>query len=82
MNNITKSIGVAALISLIVVAPFALLELRYNTETSRNLIHFPVPVFGLLWFLATIFIIIVASIVRTVGRFGHGGLLFCNEDLA
>lgn len=66
MNNSTKNIGAAALISLILVAPFAFLELRYNTETSRNLIHFPIPVFGVLWLLATVFIIIVASIVRTV----------------
>src|SRR5262245_42785174 len=66
MNNNMKSIGAAALISLILVAPFAYLELRYNTETSRNLIHFPIPVFGLLWFLATVFIVLVASIVRTV----------------
>jgi hypothetical protein len=66
MNNNAKNIGVAALISLILVAPFAFLELRYNTETARNLIHFPFPVFGLLWLLATVFIIIVASIVRTV----------------
>ena len=71
MNNNTKSIGVAALISLILVAPFAFLELRYNTETSHNLTHFPISVFGLLWFLATVFFIIVASIVRTV-RAGDG----------
>jgi hypothetical protein len=58
MNNITKSLGAAAL--------FAYLELRHNTETSRNLIHFPIPLFGMLWFLATVIIIIVASIVRTV----------------
>jgi hypothetical protein len=71
MNNITKSIGVAALISLVLVAPFAFLELRYNTGTSRNLINFPIPLFGLLWFLATVFIIVVISIVRTV-RAGDG----------
>lgn len=71
MNNITKSISVAALISLVLVAPFAFLELRYNTGTSRNLINFPIPLFGLLWFLATVFIIVVISIVRTV-RAGDG----------
>jgi hypothetical protein len=66
MNNITKSLGAAALISLILVAPFAYLELRNSAETSRNLSHFPIQLFGLLWFLATVFIITVASIVRTV----------------
>ena len=66
MNNNTKNIGAAALISLVIVAPFAFLELRYNAETSRSLIHFPLPVFGLLWLLATAFIITAGSIVRTV----------------
>jgi hypothetical protein len=66
MNSNVKSIGAAALISLILVAPFAFLELRRNTETSRNLIHFPIPVFGLLWLLGAVIIIIIASIARTV----------------
>ena len=65
-KNIATTLIWAALISLIFVAPFAFLELRYNTETSRDLLHFPVPVFGLLWLLATAFIIAIAPIVRTI----------------
>jgi hypothetical protein len=70
MNNNTNSIGIAALISLIIVAPFAFLE-WYNAENSRNFINFPIPLFGLLWLLATVFFILVASIARTV-RAGDG----------
>jgi hypothetical protein len=70
MNNRTKYIitafGAPALMSLILVVPFAFLELRYNTETSHNLIHFPLPLFGILWFLGTVFLITVAQLVRTV----------------
>jgi hypothetical protein len=71
MNSNAKSIGAASLISFILVAPFAFLEFRYNTEISRDLIHFPILVFGLLWLFATVFFIIVASIARTV-RAGDG----------
>jgi hypothetical protein len=70
MNNGKKytmtTFGAAALINLILVVPFAFLELRYNTETSRNLINFPILIFGMLWFLGTVFVITVAPIVRTV----------------
>ncbi|HKQ78774.1 MAG TPA: hypothetical protein VJ810_34065 [Blastocatellia bacterium] len=66
MNNHVKSIGAAALISLILVVPFAILELLSNAETSLNLINFPILVFGLLWLLATVFFIIVGAILRTV----------------
>jgi hypothetical protein len=63
MNNITKSVVAAALISLILVAPFAFLELRYG---SHNYSNFPVALFGALWLLGTIFLITIAPIVRTV----------------
>jgi hypothetical protein len=66
MNNTVKSIGASALIGLTLVAPFAFLELRRNIENSRNLVHFPIPLFGLLWLLATVFFIVATSIARSV----------------
>ncbi len=63
MNNKTKTIGVAAFISLILVAPFVFLELRYG---SHNYSRFPIVLFGMLWALGTVFLITVAPIARTV----------------
>jgi len=55
----------AALISLLTVVPFAILELR-NNSGSRNFSHFPFPLFIFLWLLSIAFIIGGAPIVRTV----------------
>jgi hypothetical protein len=65
-NYTMTTFRAAALINLILVVPFAFLELRNNTEISRNLINFPILIFGMLWFLGTVFVITVAPIVRTV----------------
>lgn len=66
MSKTVKSIGASALIGLILVGPFAFLELRRSIENSRDLAHFPIPLFGLMWALATIFFIVAAPIARTV----------------
>jgi hypothetical protein len=84
MNNKTKSIittfGAAALISLILVLPFALLEFRFHTVNSRNALDY-VALFGLLWLLPTAFIIVLMPMARAL-RAGNsilanpGALLF------
>ncbi len=67
MNDKTKRIvitfGAASLISLILIAPLAFLQLRYG---SRNYPRFPFELFGMLWFLGAFFLITVEPIVRTV----------------
>jgi hypothetical protein len=64
MNDKTKRIvitfGAAALISLILLAPFAFLQLRYG---SHNYSRFPIELFGALWLLGAVFLITVAPIV-------------------
>lgn len=55
----------AALISLILVLPFALLEALNNTITRRNAPGL-VLLFGVLWLLPTAFIVILMPIVRNV----------------
>lgn len=60
----------AALISLILVLPFAILEFRFNTVNPRNALDH-VVLFGLLWLLPMAFVIILTPIVRTV-RAGNG----------
>jgi uncharacterized membrane protein len=60
----------AAVISSILVLPFAILESLNNTITRQNaagLLLF----FGLLWLLPTVFIVILVPIVRTA-RAGNG----------
>jgi len=65
----SKSIAIdltsAALISLILVLPFALLESLNNTITKQNAPSF-IVLFGLLWLLPTAFIHILVPMVRTV----------------
>ena len=77
MNNDTKSIfttfGAAALIGLLLTVPFVLLEWRYNTAQMPSLLHFPLPLFGILWLLPTVFIITVAPVARAIRS--DGGLL-------
>jgi hypothetical protein len=65
-KSIIATIGVAALISLILVAPFALLELWYNTTKTSSYSHFPFPLFGLLWLLPTVSIVTAAPILRAI----------------
>jgi len=70
MKNITTTLGSAALISFILVLPFAILESVNHTITRQNAPGL-IMLFGLLWLLPTVFIVILAPIVRTV-RAGSG----------
>lgn len=63
IKRIGATFGAAALISLILVAPFVFLELRYG---SHNYSKLPMVLFGTLWFIGTIFLITVSPIVRTM----------------
>lgn len=69
MNNKTKrmvtTFGPAALMSLILVLPFAILESLNQIITKQNATGL-ILLFGLLWLLPTAFIVILVPIVRTV----------------
>jgi hypothetical protein len=65
MKRRLTTAGAAALISLLLVAPFASLELWHNPG-ARNFSKFPFPLFGVLWLLPTLFIITLAPLVRAV----------------
>ena len=65
MKSITTDLRSAALISFILVLPFALLESLNQTITKQNAPGL-VVLFGLLWLLPMAFIVILVPIVRTV----------------
>jgi hypothetical protein len=69
-KNIATNLKSAALISLILVLPLAILESLNNTITEQNAPGL-IVLFGLLWLLAMAFIVILAPIARTV-RAGNG----------
>ena len=64
MNSIVTSLGSAALVGLILVLPFVILEALNNTITRQKAPGLAV-LFGLLWVLPTAFIVILMPIVRT-----------------
>ncbi|HEX7174926.1 MAG TPA: hypothetical protein VF240_06565 [Pyrinomonadaceae bacterium] len=70
----TKSISInpksAALISFVLVLPFAILESLNNTINRQN-VPALIVLFGLLWLLPMAFILILAPIVRSA-RAGNG----------
>ncbi len=55
----------AALISFILVLPFAILESLFNSVNRQNAFGL-IVLFGLLWLLSMAFIVILAPIVRTL----------------
>ncbi len=65
MKNITTNLGATALISFILMLPFAILESLNNTITKQNAPGL-IMLFGFLWLLPTVFIVILVPIVRTV----------------
>lgn len=65
MKTITKDLGLAALISFILVLPLAILEGVNNTITNENVSGL-ILLFGVMWLLPTAFIVILMSIVRRV----------------
>jgi hypothetical protein len=69
MNSHLNPLGAAALISFVLVLPFAFLEAWNNTITRQNAPGL-VVLFGLLWLLPTAFIFVLAPIAQAV-RAGH-----------
>ena len=65
MKTTTTDLRAAAIISFILVLPFAILEALNNTITQQNAPGL-ILLFGLLWLLPTAFIVILMPIVRTV----------------
>lgn len=65
MKTITKDLGLAAIISFMLLLPFAILEALNNTITRQNAPGL-LLLFGLLWLLPTVFIVILIPMVRTV----------------
>jgi len=65
MKNIVTNLGSAALISFILVLPFAIIESLFNTVNKQNALGL-IVLFGLLWLLSMAFIVILVPIVRTV----------------
>jgi len=65
IKNIATHIKSAALISLILVLPFAILEILHNTITKQNAPGL-ILLFALLWLLATAFIVLFAPILQSI----------------
>ena len=65
MKNIVTNLGSAALISFLLVLPFAILESLFNTVNTQNGLGL-VALFGLMWLLSMAFIVILVSLVRSV----------------
>ena len=64
-----STFAVASVISVVLVAPFAFLELRHNTLAWRRASDY-VVLFGLLWLLPTVFVMTATPLVRAL-RSGH-----------
>ncbi len=70
MKSSIRSLGSASLISFILVLPFVILELMFNTVNQQNAPGL-VVLFGLLWLLPMAFIVILVPVVRIL-RGGNG----------
>lgn len=66
----------AAIISFFLVLPFALLDFLFNPLRGQNLLD-RIVLFGLLWLLPIVFIVIFAPILQSV-RAGHS--ILTNPD--
>ena len=64
MKTITKDLGLAAIISFVLVLPLAILEVVNNTVTTENVSGL-ILLFGVMWLLPTAFIVILMSIMRS-----------------
>ena len=65
MKTFTANLRSAAIISFILVLPFAILEALNNTITKQNGPGLML-LFGVLWLLPTAFLVILTPIVRTL----------------
>lgn len=72
-TNIATNLMWAALVSLILVLPFAVLESLNQTITRQNATGL-ILLFGVLWLLPTAFIVILVPIARAV-RAGNSHLV-------
>lgn len=72
MSTLPTTLRPAAVISLLLVAPFAILEALNNGITRQNAPGLAL-MFGLMWLLPAAFIIILVPLVRSA-RAGHGAL--------
>ena len=64
-KNIATNLKSAALLSFLLVLPFAILESLNNTIATQNAPGL-IVLFGLLWLLPVAFIVILVPLVRTV----------------
>ena len=74
MKNIISNLKTAAIISFIIVLPFALLEFTFSTVSKQNVPDLAV-LFGLLWLLSMAFIVIMMPIVQNI-RAGNSLVTF------
>ena len=86
MKSLVKSFTKAALISLVIVLPLVVLEVVNNAITRQNLFGLSL-LFGLMWLLPTIFIMILMPLLRTLrtektGSMNPGPLLIRVTSLA
>ena len=65
MRNIAANPKSAAIISIFLVLPFAVLDFLFNPLRRQSVLD-PVVLFGLLWLLPMLFILILAPIVQSV----------------
>lgn len=70
MNNITTDLRPAAVVSFALVLPLMILEALNNTLTRQNVPGLAL-LFGLMWLLPAVFVIVLMPIVRNV-RAGQG----------
>lgn len=64
MKTFTSNLNVAAMIGFLLMLPFAALEFMLNAANRRNLSDFPLPLFGLLWLLPMLFLLIGQPLVH------------------
>jgi hypothetical protein len=74
MKTIAEDLRLAAITSFIIMLPFAILESLNNSITKQNVIGLAL-LFGILWLLPTLFIVLFMPLVRTVRS---GGRLLTN----
>ena len=65
MKSLVKSFGIASIVGLILVLPLVILEAVNNTITRQNLPGLTL-LFGLMWLLPTIFMMVLLPMVREV----------------
>lgn len=65
MKRIVTNLKAAALTSFFLVLPFAVLDFLFNPLRRQNLLD-PLVLFGLLWLLPMVFIVILAPIAQSI----------------